>query len=61
MAKQKYEEKRVISICGRLDKTEDGDYICTVEEKDEGCTEYLLSDILDNMCGHVISLTSKMY
>lgn len=60
MAKQKYEEKKVIAICGRLDKTEDGDYVVTVEDKDD-YTEYSLMDILQSMCGSVISLTSDIY
>lgn len=34
MARQKYEEKRVISIIGTLSKVEEGKYIVTVENGD---------------------------
>lgn len=59
MSKQKYEEKKVISICGELQKT-DNDYIVIVKDKDDE-TEYSLSDILNEMVGSIISLTSDIY
>ena len=59
MAKQKYENKRVISIVGTLDKNEDDRYIVTVEDKDT-FQEYDLADILEEMEGHVISLSSDI-
>ena len=34
MAKNLYEEKKIIKLIGTLDKTESGDFICTVEDKD---------------------------
>lgn len=60
MAKQKYEKKRVISIVGTLDKNEDDRYIVTVEDKD-GFQEYDLADILEELQGSVISLTSEIF
>ena len=60
MAKQKYENKRVISIVGTLDKNEDGRYIVTVEDKDSA-TEYDLAEILEEMEESVISLTSEIF
>ena len=60
MAKQKYENKRVISIAGTLDKNEDDKYIVTVEDKDN-FQEYDLADILEEIQGSVISLTSELF
>ena len=60
MAKQKYENKRVISIVGTLDKNEDDKYIVTVEGKDT-FKEYNLAEILEAMEGSVISLTSEIF
>ena len=60
MARQKYEEKRTISIIGTLNKIEDGKYMVTVENGD-GFKEYSLNDILDAMDECVISLTSDIY
>lgn len=59
MAKQKYEKKQIITICGTLDKNEDGRYIVTVEGKDT-FKEYDLAEILEAMEGSVISLTSDI-
>ena len=60
MDRQKYEEKRTISIIGTLNKVEDGKYMVTVENGD-GFKEYSLNDILDAMDECVISLTSDIY
>lgn len=60
MAKQKYEEKKVISLCGLLNKDKTGRYIVTVEEKDS-ITHYDLADIFEQMEGSVISLTSEIF
>ena len=60
MARQKYEEKRIISIIGTLNKVEDGKYMVTVENGD-GFKEYSLNDILDEMDECVISLTSDIF
>lgn len=59
MTKQKYEDKRVVTICGILDKNEDNEYIITVNEEDN-VSEYSLVGFLEEMCGSVISLTSEM-
>ena len=60
MAKQKYEKKQIITICGTLDKNEDDRYIVTVEDKDT-FQEYDLTDILEELQGSVISLTSEIF
>ena len=60
MAKQKYEKKQIITICGTLDKNEDVRYIVTVEDKDS-FQEYDLADILEELQGSVISLTSEIF
>lgn len=60
MSKQKYEEKKVITLCGLLEKDEEGRYIVSVEEKDR-FKEYDLADILVQLEGSVISLTSEIF
>lgn len=57
MAKNLYEEKKIIKLIGTLDKTENGEFICTVEEKDN-VHEYNLIEILEQMVGTEISLQS---
>ena len=58
MAKQKYEVKKLIQIVGRLDKNENNEYFITVEDKDD-IQEYELSNILSEMEGTIINLTSE--
>lgn len=57
MAKNCYTEQKLIKIVGTLDKTENGNFICTVEEKDS-VQEYNIIDILEQMVGTEISLQS---
>lgn len=57
MAKNLYEEKKIIKLVGTLDKTENGEFICTVEEKDK-VQEYNVLEILEQMIGSEISLQS---
>lgn len=57
MAKNLYEEKKIIKLIGTLDKTENGEFICTVEDKDN-IQEYNLIEILEQMVGTEISLQS---
>ena len=57
MAKNLYEEKKIIKLVGSLDKTENGDFICTVEDKDS-VQEYNVIEILEQMVGSEISLQS---
>lgn len=54
MAKQKFEDNRVIDICGILDKDEDGEWIVLVEEE-----SYSLSQYLDEMAGHEVVIKCK--
>lgn len=57
MAKNLYEEKKIIKLIGTLDKTENGEFICTVEDKDR-VQEYSVIEILEQMVGSEISLQS---
>ena len=57
MAKNLYTEQKIIKLIGNLDKDENGNYICTVEEKDR-VQEYNVIEILEQMIGTEISLSS---
>ena len=57
MAKNLYTEQKLIKMIGTLDKTENGDFICTVENKDS-LQEYNVLDVLEQMVGTEISLQS---
>ena len=57
MAKNVYTEQRVIKLVGNLDKDENGNFICTVEDKDR-VQEYNVIEILEQMLGTEISLSS---
>ena len=57
MAKNLYTEQKIIKLVGNLDKDENGNYICTVEEKDR-IQEYNIIEILEQMIGTEISLSS---
>ena len=58
MAKHMISKAMNIKIVGILDKNEEGKYIVTVENKDVGLTEYDLDEILKEMVGTEISITS---
>lgn len=57
MAKNIYTEQKLIKLVGTLDKNDEGDFICTVEEKDN-VQEYNMIEILEQMIGTEISLQS---
>ena len=57
MAKNMYTEQKLIKIIGTLDKAENGNFICTVEDKDN-VQEYNIMEILEQMDGTEISLSS---
>lgn len=57
MAKNVFEEKKIIKLVGTLDKNENGDFICTVEDKDR-VEEFNVIELLDQMVGTEISLQS---
>ena len=59
MAKHMISKAMNIKIVGILDKNEEGKYIVTVENKDVGLTEYDLDEILKEMLGTEISITSS--
>ena len=58
MAKHMISKAMNIKIVGIVDKNEEGKYIVTVENKDVGLTEYDLDEILKEMLGTEISITS---
>ena len=58
MAKHMISKAMNIKIVGILDKNEEGKYIVTIENKDVGLTEYDLDEILKEMLGTEISITS---
>ena len=57
MAKNIYTEQKLIKLIGTLDKNENGEFICTVINKDD-IQEYNVIDILEQMIGTEISLQS---
>lgn len=57
MAKNLYTEQKLIKVVGTLNKTEDGNFICVVENKDS-IQEYDIIDLLNQMVGTEISLQS---
>lgn len=57
MAKNIYTEQKVIKLVGSLDKDENGNFICTVEDKDK-VQEYNVIEILEQMVGTEINLSS---
>ena len=57
MAKNLYTEQKLIKMIGTLDKTENGEFICTVENKDS-LQEYNVLEVLEQMIGTEISLQS---
>ena len=57
MAKNIYTEQKIIKLVGRLNKDENGNFICTVEDKDN-VQEYNIMEILEQMDGTEISLSS---
>lgn len=58
MAKNLYSKQKTIKLVGTLDKNFDGEFICAVETKDDGVQEYRMTDVLNDMLGSEISLTS---
>ena len=57
MAKNMYTEQKLIKIIGTLDKAENGNFICIVENKDS-VQEYDVNELLEQMIGTEISLSS---
>ena len=56
MAKVKecYEKKQTVKVVGLLDKDENDEYIVCVEDE-----QYSLKDILEELAGKIISLSSE--
>lgn len=57
--KQKYEKKKVISLIGTLDIIDNNEYVVMVEDGDE-VEEYMLKDVLKEMEGNVIKISSEI-
>lgn len=57
MAKQIYEKTKNIKLVGVLEKSDNGNYIVVVENKDN-IEEIPLEEVLEDMIGTEISLTS---
>ena len=57
MAKNIYTEQKIIKLVGNLDKDENGNFICTVEDKDK-VQEYNVIEVLEQMIGTEINLSS---
>lgn len=57
MAKNIYTEQKLIKVIGTLDKRENGEFICIVENKDS-VQEYNVIELLEQMIGTEISLQS---
>ena len=57
MAKNIYTEQKLIKLVGTLDKNENNEFICTVEDKDN-VQEYNMAEILEQMVVTEISLQS---
>ena len=57
MAKNIYTEQKIIKLVGNLDKDENGNFICTVEDKDK-IQEYNVIEVLEQMIGTEINLSS---
>lgn len=57
MAKNVYTEQKLIKLVGTLDKNENNEFVCTVEDKDS-VQEYNMIEILEQMVGTEISLQS---
>lgn len=63
MAKKKqcYDVKKVVNICGTLDKKENGKYILTIEDNENYMEYDLLADMLDGLIGQVVTISSDIY
>ena len=57
MAKNIYTEQKLIKLIGTLDKNDNGDFVCIVEEKDN-IQGYNVLEILEQMVGTEINLQS---
>lgn len=57
MAKNIYTEQKLIKLIGTLNKNDNGDFVCIVEEKDN-IQEYNVLEILEQMVGTEINLQS---
>lgn len=58
MAKMKVEKNICYDICGVLDKTEDGRYTITVEDKNSR-QDYDLDSMLSEMLGSIVTIKSS--
>ena len=55
MAKMMYEDKRVLTVCGILKKTESGEFVVVVENKDNAMT-YNVNNVLNSLTGQIVRM-----
>lgn len=58
MARQVFSKTTNLKVIGVLDKNEDDKYIVTVEGNNGTYKEYKLEDILEDICGTEITISS---
>lgn len=58
MAKMMYEDKRVLTVCGILKKTESGEFVIVVENKDNAMT-YNVNNVLNSLTGQIVRIDGK--
>lgn len=58
MAKMIYEDKRVLTVCGILKKTESGEFVIVVENKDNAMT-YNVNNVLNSLTGQIVRIDGE--
>lgn len=58
MAKMMYEDKRVLTVCGILKKTESGEFVIVVENKDNAMT-YNVNNVLNSLTGQIVRIDGE--
>jgi len=58
MAKMMYEDKRVLTVCGILKKTESGEFVVVVENKDNAMT-YNVNNVLNSLTGQIVRIDGE--
>ena len=58
MAKMMYEDKRVLTVCGILKKTESGEFVIVVENKANAMT-YNVNNVLNSLTGQIVRIDGE--
>lgn len=58
MAKMRYEDKRVLTVCGILKKTESGEFVIVVGNKDNAMT-YNVNNVLNSLTGQIVMIDGE--